>query len=1108
MAVSIPPKGDAAIRVGAHFTPLEVSAQTVPDMTVRIEPGSFWTADRLFKEYGGGNSTTLTAATSSPKLVVIGVDENASINVIDGVESSSPCLPVIPANVIPLAFVFVTTTTTSVTSDTVFDIRPLWQLFTETVPNLAAELAARPTFTDMNSALALKADTTGTPSATWCLNDDHVGAPTLDGILKVERGSSPDVSLRWNETTDVWEFTNDGSTFFTIGASAGDFYTKAELDGGVLDTRYYTETESDALFATIVHTHVSTDITDFTAAVTALFTAIALDDLSDVVVTLPADTEVLMYNGADWVNKTVSLEDLGDVALSAPTTDHVLIHNGASDFVNMLLELSLISDFDAADFVHTTGVESIAGAKTFTDDMVVSANLDVTGDITGLSLELNSGEIMINTDIGGGGDAGIEIDRGGDPNALFYFDETADVWIIGVDGDVGQVVTGAHTHTASDVTDFSAAVTAVQTGQTVDVHSDVSYPFAPVPGQFLKFIGAVWENTPLVLSDVSDLAAALPGAMGVVSIDDLGDVIITGVVTSEVLRFDGSDWVNEALVLADVSDFTESDYVHTTGVEVVGGAKTFSDDIVITGNLTVNGTTTTVDSTVVTIADNVITLNSGEAGAGVTGGTSGIEVDRGSEPNALMFFDEPSDKWRVNDGTSTDDISVVGHTHLIVEVTDVIASAAELNFSVGVTSSIQPQIDGKAASVPGGAGNIAELDGIGDVIDSGVLLSAVSLTGHVHDATDLTTGVLADARVQESNVTQHEAALSITESQISDLAHVDAYTKAESDGVAGVAGSKADKVAAATDGNFAGLNAAGNLTDSGSKTADFALASHTHVAADVTDFSTAADARIALAILDDLADASVSTAVLDEFLRFDGVDWVNETADLDDLSDVTLAGPVLANVLRYNGAVWSNAALLEADISDFGDYVDLTTNQVVAGEKTFSDNATFSSDVTIVGDLTVSGTTTSIETVNMEVEDKNIVLNAGFAGPPAGADGGGLTVVRDSSTPTDTANLLWDETAGRWKGGLDGAEENFVLPTDNSHPDYELIPGTGGAVYVVSFTFTAPAGGKAAVQVFRNGIKQIEGALKNFTITAPSTVTFTAGSIPVALDDVEFYGFG
>ncbi|MBO0323453.1 hypothetical protein J0X14_14185 [Muricauda sp. CAU 1633] len=37
------------------------------------------------------------------------------------------------------------------------------------------------------------------------------------------------------------------------------------------------------------------------------------------------------------------------------------------------------------------------------------------------------------------------------------------------------------------------------------------------------------------------------------------------------------------------------------------------------------------------------------------------------------------------------------------------------------------------------------------------------------DASELTSGVLADGRVQETNVTQHEAAISITKSQISDL---------------------------------------------------------------------------------------------------------------------------------------------------------------------------------------------------------------------------------------------------------------------------------------------------------------------------------------------------
>lgn len=45
----------------------------------------------------------------------------------------------------------------------------------------------------------------------------------------------------------------------------------------------------------------------------------------------------------------------------------------------------------------------------------------------------------------------------------------------------------------------------------------------------------------------------------------------------------------------------------------------------------------------------------------------------------------------------------------------------------------------------------------------------VDAVAHTTDAADLATGVLADARVQESNVTQHQAALSITESQVSDL---------------------------------------------------------------------------------------------------------------------------------------------------------------------------------------------------------------------------------------------------------------------------------------------------------------------------------------------------
>ena len=77
----------------------------------------------------------------------------------------------------------------------------------------------------------------------------------------------------------------------------------------------------------------------------------------------------------------------------------------------------------------------------------------------------------------------------------------------------------------------------------------------------------------------------------------------------------------------------------------VTGTANFEDDVVITGDLTVNGTTTSIQTTDTEITDNRITLNAGEAGAGVTLGTSGIEIDRGTSPSKSFVWDETTDKW-------------------------------------------------------------------------------------------------------------------------------------------------------------------------------------------------------------------------------------------------------------------------------------------------------------------------------------------------------------------------------------------------------------------------------------------------------------------------------
>ena len=72
---------------------------------------------------------------------------------------------------------------------------------------------------------------------------------------------------------------------------------------------------------------------------------------------------------------------------------------------------------------------------------------------------------------------------------------------------------------------------------------------------------------------------------------------------------------------------------------------TVSGSALITGDLTINGTTTTVNTTELAVTDNLITLNDGETGAGVTAGTAGIEIDRGTADNKNWIWDEATDRW-------------------------------------------------------------------------------------------------------------------------------------------------------------------------------------------------------------------------------------------------------------------------------------------------------------------------------------------------------------------------------------------------------------------------------------------------------------------------------
>jgi len=70
------------------------------------------------------------------------------------------------------------------------------------------------------------------------LNKNQTGSPTLNGGIEIERGSSTNVRIRWNETTDKWQYTNDGTTFSDIGSSTTDTdttYSISCVDGANSD---------------------------------------------------------------------------------------------------------------------------------------------------------------------------------------------------------------------------------------------------------------------------------------------------------------------------------------------------------------------------------------------------------------------------------------------------------------------------------------------------------------------------------------------------------------------------------------------------------------------------------------------------------------------------------------------------------------------------------------------------------------------------------------------------------------------------------------------------------------------------------------------------------
>jgi hypothetical protein len=218
-----PPYGDMFRRSSQFYKMFEVIPQVLPNKTVKVNPGSYTKNGNEVVEYIGGNTIEINPPATGAKWVLITLSQNNTLTVLNGESSlNSPPVPVITETSLPLALIYYKSNDTVITMDMIYDVRPFFGIYFETVEKLTVEnfnTTLTTTVDALNNVIINKADMDGTNSSEFVLNREESGALSTDALITINRGSATNVSIKWNEETDHWQYTNDGITFVDFGNS-------------------------------------------------------------------------------------------------------------------------------------------------------------------------------------------------------------------------------------------------------------------------------------------------------------------------------------------------------------------------------------------------------------------------------------------------------------------------------------------------------------------------------------------------------------------------------------------------------------------------------------------------------------------------------------------------------------------------------------------------------------------------------------------------------------------------------------------------------------------------------------------------------------------------
>ena len=196
------------------------------------------------------------------------------------------------------------------------------------------------------------------------------------------------------------------------------------------------------------------------------------------------------------------------------------------------------------------------------------------------------------------------------------------------------------------------------------------------------------------------------------------------------------------------------------------------------------------------------------------------------------------------------------------------------------------------------------------------------------------------------------------------------------------------------------------LVEAGSDSNTFTDADHTKL-----------DGIEASADVTDTANVTAAGALMDSELA--------EIATVKALTAAQISGSFTAASASFSTRVTANDAKLTANTSNVtsaGALMDSELTNLAAVRAINQSLVTGASptfvDLTLTGNLDVAGTVTNINTADLNIEDKFILLNSGSASGNSGI------IAQNSATNGEGTALFFDDTANRWSLDYAGADAN------------------------------------------------------------------------------------